>query len=124
MQSFRTLSGATILMADFKKKMGSIMGTVAAQAVCFPIEVIIDIQKLGEQRWREAPGAGRTTYSRKEAMLFQDVACSTTFAVLYTMTACRTGELGEMQSAYLLQWIHCQRCASEMDSWIEASVGD
>ena len=101
-----------------------IMGTAAAQAVCFPIEVIIDLQELGEKRWQEARGKGRVTYSRAEMMLLQDVACSTTFAVLYTMTACRPGELGEMRSADLRHWIQRQRCSSEMTSWIEVSVGD
>ena len=100
------------------------MGKAAAQAVCFPIEVVIDFQEVGEEKWRVLRGMGRVTYSRTEAMALQDVACSTTFALLYTMTACRPGELSEMQSAHLLQWIQRQLCASEMSSWIEAAIGD
>ena len=124
MRDSTCLSSATVLMSEFKKGLSVLMGTAAAQAVCFVIEVVLDLQEMGERNWRAVRGVGRTTYTRSEVLRMQDIACSTTFAVLYTMTACRPGELDEMPNKDLLLWIKRQRCASELTSWIETTIGD
>ena len=113
-------SSATVLMQSFRRGLEVLMGGATTQVLCIDFEVVLDLQRLAEEQWQRL----RTRGSASVMAELQETACWATFAVGYTVTCCRPGELEWADNKDLIEW--AQKPPVEVDgvptSYIEANI--